>query len=230
MQQPINPDMIRLARESLGMTQAELAGLVGVTQGKISKVEAALMDLHPDELERLTDVVGRPASFFSWPDRIHAAEMHETFHRRRQQVPRKTLEMVHANMNIRRMQVERLSHSVEITGPGFPQLDPDEFASDIERIAEVIRNLWQMPRGPIPNVIEAIENAGGIVMPFDFGSQKVDAMSQWIPGLPPMFYLNTHFPADRTRWSAAHEVGHVVMHRLVGSDAEAEANRFASEF
>jgi Zn-dependent peptidase ImmA (M78 family)/transcriptional regulator with XRE-family HTH domain len=230
MLQPINPDMIRLARESLGLTQTELAGIIGVTQGKISKVEASLLELQPDEIIRLADAVGRPVSFFQWRDGVHSAEVHEIFHRRRQQVSQKTLAMVHANMNIRRMQIERLLRSVDITGPGFPQMDPDEYGGDVEKIAVAIRTLWQLPRGPVPNVVEAIENAGGIVVPFDFGSQKVDAMSQWHPGMPPMFFLNTHFPADRTRLSAVHELGHVVMHKLIGPDTETEANRFAAEF
>ena len=37
-------------------------------------------------------------------------------------------------------------------------------------------------------------------------------------------------PDLATRWSLAHEIGHLVMHASVGPDAESEANRFASEF
>ena len=230
MPEPINPKMIRLARESSGLTQAQLAGLLNVTQGKVSKVEAALLDFTEEEVKKLCTALARPRSFFVWTDNIHGLEAYEVFHRKRQQVPLKTLSLVHARMNIRRMQLQRLLQSVEIIGSQFPQMDPDDHGGRVEQIAQLVRSTWRIPPGPIDNLTEALEGAGGIILPFDFGSPKVDAMSQWLPGMPPLFYLNTQFPVDRMRWSTSHELGHIVMHRIVGPETEDEANRFASEF
>ncbi|MFZ1007119.1 MAG: ImmA/IrrE family metallo-endopeptidase, partial [Candidatus Sulfotelmatobacter sp.] len=49
-------------------------------------------------------------------------------------------------------------------------------------------------------------------------------------GSPPLFFVNSTTPADRMRFSLAHEVGHMVMHQLPTGDMEREADRFAAEF
>lgn len=46
--------------------------------------------------------------------------------------------------------------------------------------------------------------------------------------MPPLFFVNVTIPADRVRFSLAHEIGHIVMHQLPTDDMEREADRFAS--
>ena len=61
---------------------------------------------------------------------------------------------------------------------------------------------------------------------------EVDAFSMWRQETPFVF-LNTQKSAERTRFDAAHELGHLVLHRHgspQGQDAEREANAFASAF
>jgi Zn-dependent peptidase ImmA (M78 family) len=48
--------------------------------------------------------------------------------------------------------------------------------------------------------------------------------------LPPCIFLNKDSPADRMRFSLAHELGHIIMHRIPTDDVEDEANAFAAEF
>lgn len=49
---------------------------------------------------------------------------------------------------------------------------------------------------------------------------------------PAAFLINAHAPADRFRFSLAHELGHVILHREPGVTAtqERQADEFASEF
>jgi Zn-dependent peptidase ImmA (M78 family) len=42
--------------------------------------------------------------------------------------------------------------------------------------------------------------------------------------------LNVEQPADRLRFTLAHEIGHLVMHRFPGPEMELQANEFASTF
>ncbi len=67
-----------------------------------------------------------------------------------------------------------------------------------------------------------------------FDTDQLDAISQYVPGskLPPLFYLNADTPADRLRFTLAHELGHIVMHHQQTNEAnvEEEADRFAAEF
>ena len=56
-------------------------------------------------------------------------------------------------------------------------------------------------------------------------------LQHWRSGAPtpPLFFLNDRSPADRSRWTLAHEIGHAVMHRHARPEIEDEADRFASE-
>lgn len=226
----VNPAMVRLARESRGLTQSALSRLLGVDQAKISRVEDALRRVSSDELESLARALDYPPSFFFQRDVITGPGIGELFHRKRQSVPSRVLAMVHAQINIRRMHIARLLQAVETPERRIPHIDPEEFSDDIEGIARHVRASWNLPPGPIVNLCRAIEDAGGLIVPCDFESAKIDAISQWFPGLPPLFFVNMHVPHDRLRLNLAHELGHLVLHGLPRPDAEAEAMRFAAEF
>jgi Zn-dependent peptidase ImmA (M78 family) len=63
-------------------------------------------------------------------------------------------------------------------------------------------------------------------------AKEVDAFSLWWNGTPFVF-LNTLKSAEHSRFDAAHELGHLIMHRHGqphGLEAEKEANAFASAF
>lgn len=87
--------------------------------------------------------------------------------------------------------------------------------------------------GPILNLIEEIERCGAIVIDRQLEVDGVDALCRWVPEMPKLFFLNGAKPADRIRFSLAHELGHTVMH--FGRDydpkvAEDHADAFASAF
>lgn len=52
-----------------------------------------------------------------------------------------------------------------------------------------MREQWMLPTGPIPSMVELIESLGGVVVPCDFGSDLIDAMSQRIDGMPVLFFV-----------------------------------------
>ena len=109
-------------------------------------------------------------------------------------------------MNIRRLHLMKLLTSFEWKTNAFiPEIDPDEYRGrgaarlTIEDVARQVREMWMLPTGPIPNMVELLENNGGIVIPCDFGTDLIDAMSQRIDGLPVLFFVNVNAPADRLR-------------------------------
>ena len=89
-----------------------------------------------------------------------------------------------------------------------------------------------LPRGPVEDVAEIIEDAGIIIIPFDFGTELIDAFCQpALDRLPALIFLNSRFTSkDRIRFSLAHELGHLVMHRIPKPEMEDEANQFAAMF
>jgi Zn-dependent peptidase ImmA (M78 family) len=63
-------------------------------------------------------------------------------------------------------------------------------------------------------------------------TRSVDAFSLWRDSKPYVF-LNTVKTSEHSRFDAAHELGHLVLHKhggTAGREVEDEANRFASSF
>ena len=229
MSGPINPAMIILAREARGLSQTRLAELADLSQAHVSKVEAGLVPASHKLTSAIATTVKMPENFFVQTDLVLGAGISEFFHRKRQAVPTKILSQIHAQTNILRMHVERLLHSVNLPECRIPLLNVDDCGSATEAAAAV-RAILNVPAGPIPNIARVVEDAGGLVIPMGFRSDGVDAISRWVPGLPPLFFVNKSAPVDRYRMSVTHELGHMVLHRVLEPDLESEANEFAAEF
>jgi len=230
MNRTVNPDMIVLARESRGLTQSDLASMLGVTQAIISRYESKLRDVPPEQLAELSRVLDYPEEFFYQPDTIRAAGSSCLHHRKRQSMPIGDLKRIHAKINIVRIQMSRLMRGVAIEREcDFPRMDVEDYADGPEEVARHVRKAWKLGTGPIRSMVGIIEDAGGVIFRCSFGTRKLDAISQWVPGLPPLFFVNDEAPTDRMRYSLAHELGHVVMHCVPTPNLEQEADRFAAE-
>jgi transcriptional regulator with XRE-family HTH domain len=223
--------MLVLARQSRGMTQADLERESGISQSKLSKLENGALQVGASDLQRLADALGYPPEFFGQADRVYGFGSACNYNRRRTSVSSKDLHRMLADLNVTRMRMTRLLRGVDIeTENEFFTAEPDEYDRNIERIAALTRAHWNLPMGPIANLIGVIESAGGIVFKVPFGTLKMDALSQWSPGSTPIILVNARIPADRARHSIAHELGYFVMHQLPHPDMEKEADRFAAEF
>lgn len=230
----VNPRMIIIARESRGLLQSELAVRLKVSQGKLSKIEGGVVPPSEEFVEAVSAELSYPRAFFEQTSASHGlgTEAYHQLYRRRQALPMKALRRIEAQVNIALMHTAKMLASVQLQADRVvPRLELEEFDGDVERIAAMVRAAWLLPGGPIDNLIEALERAGVLVVPFDFGTDQVDATSLRIPELPPVIFFNRGMPTDRCRFSLAHELGHLVMHSIVPSASmEEEADRFAAEF
>ena len=235
MVQSVNPEMLILARESRGFTQSGLAKLTGISQGNVSKYESGVLSVSDDHLTSIASVLGYPETFFSLAEQRFNFGSSCTYHRKRQTMPVHELKILLAKANVLRINISRLLTGVEIeTDNLFQRLDVVDFDEDVEKIARLVRRAWHIPPGPINNLVRVIEDAGAIVYTGSFATRKLDAISQWIPSpnpsLPPIFLINSDMPGERIRFTLAHELGHVIMHRVPTENMEEEADRFAAEF
>lgn len=227
-----NPDMLILARTARGMSQSELAAACQVlTQGTLSKIESGIVMPTADVVRSFCSVLGFSEKFFEKPALRSAFPV--SYNRKKQKLAKSTYESIISKSQIIRLSIEDMMHSVEIE-PQLrppPSVDIDDYAGDIEAIALSIRQMWQIPRGPIDDVTRIIENAGVVVFHFDFGTNLIDGFSQQaVDGLPPMIFVNSRVPLDRLRFTLCHELGHLVLHMLPNPNMEEEANQFASAF
>ena len=224
-----NGEMLRLARQRLGFRQIEAAGRLGVEQPLLSRIENGLTEAPGDFLLRAERVYGLPRSFFFLADAVLGApvSVHPMW-RRKSDVTTKELDTVVAELNIRVMHLRRFLEGVEVAhSSDIPRLDIDDY-DDPEEIAGIVRAHWQVPRGPLKDLTGLLERAGVLVCHSEMGGASVSAVTFSAPGVPPLIVLNNSQPADRTRYSIAHELGHLVMHRFPSPEMEREANEFAS--
>lgn len=225
-----NPAMLTLAREARGFNQTRLAKESSVSQAHISKAEAGLVEPSSEALAALARALRVPVGFFYQMDPVLGAGTSEFFHRKRQAVPAKVLRQIHAQVNILRMHLARLLRAIELPECKIPQLEVADFKGGAAEAARAVRAALHVAPGPIPSVVRVIEDAGGVIIPVAFGTYEVDAISRWVPGMPPLFFANTSAPVDRFRMSLAHELAHMVLHRIPSPEMEAEATEFAAEF
>jgi Zn-dependent peptidase ImmA (M78 family)/transcriptional regulator with XRE-family HTH domain len=227
----LNPQMVRLARESRGITQLEWAEAAKVAQGTISKLELGDKDVASETTERLAEAVHYPPSFFFLDEQYAGLGISILFFRKKASALQRYLRRLQALVNIQRIHTKILLRDVTLTTRSeIQRIDITEFQGTPADIANMVRAAWSIPAGPIRSLISVIENAGGFVFKFPFGTTDVDAISQWPSDAPPLFFVNSQAPSDRTRFSLAHELGHVVMHDSPSETQEIEANQFAAEF
>lgn len=228
---PVNVEMIVVARDTLGWSQKELADRVGVSQAKISKYENRLLAVSDEDLDSIAHATGFRKSFFLSTEPIYGLGSSLIFNRRKKTAPIGVQRRIQAKVNVARLQVAKMLRAAEIeTVNSFEPIDIASVDGDAGEVARRVRAAWRMPMGPAHNVTAAIESAGGVVVLCDFDTDDIDAAHIWVPGLPPMFFMNANRPGDRHRFNLAHELGHAIMHRFPVGDIEAEANQFASEF
>jgi Zn-dependent peptidase ImmA (M78 family)/transcriptional regulator with XRE-family HTH domain len=233
-----NHNMLTLARDARGLTQAELAARLNIGQGTLSKYETGFLDPPSEFVADVACVFGLRESFFYEPGRPYG--MPPFHYRRRKKMSAKVLARIVAEMNIRRIHLSKLLMSYNWQTNAFiPEINCDEYQGrgksslTTEDVARLVREIWMLPRGPVSNMVELLEKNGGVVIQCDFGTDLLDAMSQRIDGLPVLFFVNVNAPADRLRHTLAHELGNMVLHTVtVKSDEEMEeeADAFAGAF
>lgn len=98
-----------------------------------------------------------------------------------------------------------------------------------------LRRHWKVASGQIHNAIRLLEVNGTIVIRFRVGVEKVDAFCVDFDDRPVVALGADKDVRDRSRFDAAHELGHLVMHADADADAddktvERQANQFAAAF
>jgi len=97
--------------------------------------------------------------------------------------------------------------------------------SDIEKAADTLREQWELGTKPIPNVIEMLEQRGVKVLEVQatdgFQGFSAEANGRLV------IVLNANDDAFRKRFTALHELAHIVLQFTEGLDIERYCHRFA---
>jgi Zn-dependent peptidase ImmA (M78 family)/transcriptional regulator with XRE-family HTH domain len=225
----LNGDLLRLARQYRGLDQKELAEALGVDPATISRAENSVVQPIDATIERAAEKLNFPREFFYQADRLYALPLSaHPMWRRRKNASQRAMDQALAGFNIRIVHLRRLLRSLEFAPKlPIPRYEVDDYAGDIEEIASHVRKTWGIQRGPIPDLTAVVETAGIIVFHVDLEEADIDGVTIRSPGLPPCIFINKFMPADRMRFTLAHEIAHIILHRFPSAEMEAEANHFA---
>lgn len=80
---------------------------------------------------------------------------------------------------------------------------------DVETAADKLRSAWKLGHEALPNVVELLEDHEVKVLQLD-SADLFDGLSGWA-GKVPVVVLNSNVPADRKRFTALHELGHLLL-------------------
>jgi len=226
-------DRVKQVRELNGWTQTELAGALGVTQPYVAQVESGKINASIEFLGKLSFITGFALGFFTrQPDydfpagsllfRAHAkiTSTARTEVYRYTQVAYGLFRSVHDKARLKQLAI-RL---------------PSGIGDDPLLAARITRSeLGLSPDVPVPNLINLLERAGVVVIASQKPFEDCDAFSVWagVVQQQPIVFFSGGKAGDRLRFSVAHELGHLVMHKPLAGELdkiEEQAYSFAAEF
>ncbi|MEW6058406.1 MAG: ImmA/IrrE family metallo-endopeptidase [Bdellovibrionota bacterium] len=223
--------MIALARESRGLSQKELAEALKLSAAKLCVVEQEDQTLSDSDFEKMTKLLLYPKEFFQQEGEAYLPV--SINFRKREKVAQKLLTPIEAQINVYRLNIERLAEKAKFPSSKVPVLDIFKVGSPQEA-ARQLRKAWKLPKGPVKNMTQLLEENGVIVVIFDFGTERVDSRTILTKDKHPVVVVNQSMLGDRQRFSLAHGLGHLVMHAFLfpsfERDMNHEANLFAAEF
>lgn len=229
-----DPARLKLARQLSGWSRAELARRAGLSAAAISQFEAGTSRPKPATLAQLGLVLGMPARCFAaGRTSTLLPRTEESFFRSLRRTTQRDRERAAAHAGLLAELVRAIDGRVLL--PAFEPidalvLDPGEPAERAEAVADLVRRRWEIPDGPIENVVLLLEKHGIVVCRVPLLTRDVDAFS-WTGGPRPLVLLGADKDVfERSRLDAAHELGHVLMHAHDPEPAQPTMERQAQRF
>jgi Zn-dependent peptidase ImmA (M78 family)/predicted transcriptional regulator len=236
---------VREAREARGITAASLADLLGLTRAAVSQYEHGHKSPSPDIMERICTITRLPERFFTEP--VPDDPQQRTFYYRSQSAATKAARLrSERKLDWLARVVAWLEELIAFPKTDVPVLietaRPIEIRDeDLEEAAHEIRRRWGLGDGPISNVAWLLENHGVLVTRFSLHAESLDSFSErHSSGRPFVILSSDRESAFRSRFDAAHELGHLLLHYAVPAKdiwkpvehklMESQAHRFASAF
>lgn len=224
------------ARKAAGLALRTVAEQAELSHTTVSKFEKELQKPSSAQLIKLAKILGVRTEYFFRPENLKIDGIE---YRKKSTLPQKSLDKVQADIFD---QAERWHELLSLypQSPlqpfalpgGLPELISD--ANQVEAVAETVRAAWQLGLSCIPDMIDALESQGIMVISSTVDSgHKFDGLAGTISGMP-LIVVGANWTGDRQRFTLAHELGHLLLkERLAESllgDEETLCNRFAGAF
>ena len=222
-----NPQRVEMIRSRLELTKIEFAKALGVDRRTIQRFEAGECDLNEHSMNALVERSGYPKEFFE-KGSVDFPNPEAVSFRSLRSLTAKARNAALAAGALAFELDDWISDLFELPEHRLPLLDTYE---PVEA-AVALRAHWGIGVRPITNMMNLLESRGVRVFSLTEETRHLDAYSFWRNETPYVF-LNTIKTPEHSLFDAAHELGHLVLHRHGGPghrSAEDEANSFAASF
>ena len=220
------PTRLTVARKRRGLSKAALAEQVGISVRVLWDYESEKKQPTAKTLARIAEVLRFPIEFFHKPHLDEPTASASSF---------RSLSTLTATRQKQGLAAGALAFELaawiderfKLPEPNIPQYQ----GITPEVAASAVRDEWGLGERPVPNMIHLLEAHGVRVFSLSEECAELDAYSFWRENVPYVF-LNTAKSTEHSRFDAAHELGHLVLHRkeVHGRSLEQEAQQFASTF
>ncbi len=232
------------AREVRGLSCSDIARQIGVTRASVSNYELGKQSPRPDMLEKIASMLNVPIPFFMRP--VPEFKQNTVFYRSNTTATKGARKRAEKRYEWLQEVVVYLQEYFDFPTLNLPTLDIpkdfEEISMDmVEEIALECRKFFGIDPGRVRNMVLLLDNNGVLVPQGYFEAEKLDAFSDTPAGGHPLVFLGLDkASAVRSRFDAAHELAHLLLHKHVnqrhinGNRAfkiiENQAHRFAGAF
>lgn len=231
MPNSFNPNRLMLARLRRKMTYKLMADKLGMSSKMLSWYEKSNNGHDPTDasIRLISQVLAYPVDFF-YGDDIESVDLSTVSFRSLKSMKASQQHAAIAAGQLGVLLSEYLTKTFTLPRHDLPDL---RGCNNLENAAETLRESWALGNRGIQNLVHLLESKGVRVFSLAENTADVDAFSFWKDNTPYIF-LNTQKSAERSRFDAAHELGHLLLHKHGtpprGKDVEKEADAFASAF
>ena len=224
---------LQAGRELRGLSQTALARDAGITAAAISQFENGHARPTPSTLLKLSYALDLPLGYFTRRPGTAAAPEPAAFFRSLRSTSAAERRRATALVGLVHELVQTVEQHVALPpadAPEYRGVGDDEIE---DAAADAREHLGLDPSAPVPDVILALERRGVVTARFHVDGHHMDAFSVDYPDRPVVVLGADKGQRDRSRFDAAHELAHLVLHgpeHAGTKEAEGQAHRFAAAF
>ena len=224
-----NPARLELALKRRRYTARSLCELAKITPVTLSRIMNGRQSPEPETVRRVATVLDYPEAFFEGAD-IDPIDVSAASFRSLKAMTAKERDAAIAAGSLSYLMTDWVKGKYDLPTADLLDLHHER---DPAGAARALRQYWAMGENPVGNMLNLLETKGMRVFSLAENTKNVDAFSCWRNDEPYVF-LNTFKSTERSRFDAAHEICHLILHKhggpKQGRNAETEANEFASAF
>lgn len=207
------------ARYAWGLSATSLADLVGVSAQSISHYEQNKHSPSAEVMDAIASKLNFPRAFFLRP--VLGCDPAPIFWRSQSAALKAARKRAAVRLSWLKEIMNFLEQFFDFPAVALPDFGIRDFrkvsAEDAERMAIECRKAWGFGTAPIANLCSTLEAKGVIVAQMRMDAAGLDAFCQWPEmGINPLVLQGTDKRnAARSRFDAAHELAHLVLHRRI---------------